>query len=84
MPVDSAQCRHTVRLMLLLLAVAPCLSFPTGAPLSACSHLMPVHIDGELQTVVSPYVLVLNETTYGSSPIRCNMGRYPPPPFFLS
>lgn len=44
--------------------------FPTGAPLSACSHLMPLHMDGELMTVVSPYLLVVNDTTYGNSPIK--------------
>lgn len=67
--------------------------FPTGAPLSACSHLMPLHMDGELMTVVSPYLLVLNDTTYGNSPIKCktvarcfyyNMQRQLFPTFYFS
>lgn len=47
-------------------------AFPTGAPLSACSHLMPVHIDGELMESASPYILLLNDTQYGGelSPIK--------------
>ncbi|CAL1538787.1 unnamed protein product [Lymnaea stagnalis] len=45
-------------------------AFPTGSPLSACGNLMPVHIDGELQTGAAPYMLILNDTTYGSTPLK--------------
>ena len=51
-------------------------SFPSGAPLSACSHLMPVHMDGELQEVASPYVLVVNSTTYSTKPLKCEHTRF--------
>ncbi|CAG5131682.1 unnamed protein product, partial [Candidula unifasciata] len=45
-------------------------AFPSGAPLSACGHLMPVHVDGELQNSASPYMLILNDTTYGTQPLK--------------
>ncbi|XP_059152893.1 reelin domain-containing protein 1-like [Physella acuta] len=53
-------------------------SFPTGGPLSACSHLMPVHIDGELQEGAPPYVLILNDTTYGSHPLKLTVSAIGP------
>ncbi|BFZ01993.1 hypothetical protein BsWGS_05031 [Bradybaena similaris] len=45
-------------------------AFPSGAPLTACGHLMPIHENGELQTMPSPYVLILNDTTYRSQPLK--------------
>ncbi|XP_055874819.1 reelin domain-containing protein 1-like [Biomphalaria glabrata] len=48
-------------------------AFPTGSPVSACSDLMPVHIDGELQKGASPYMIILNDTVYGSAAIRVSI-----------
>jgi len=45
-------------------------AFPSGAPLSACGQLLPVHVDGEQQNSASPYVLILNDTSYGSQPLK--------------
>jgi len=70
MVVDIHHGNNVCAVLCLVCWLGLCRSFPTGAPLSACSHLMPVHMDGELQTVVSPYLLVLNETKYGNSPIK--------------
>ncbi|GFR98252.1 ferric-chelate reductase 1 [Elysia marginata] len=53
-------------------------AFPSGAPLSACSHLMPVHIDGELQEKASPYVLVVNDTTYDTKPLKLTVSAVGP------
>ncbi|GFO40893.1 adhesion G-protein coupled receptor d1 [Plakobranchus ocellatus] len=39
---------------------------------------MPVHFDGELQEIASPYVLVFNSTTYGTTPLKLTVSAVGP------
>ncbi|KAK3797708.1 hypothetical protein RRG08_054725 [Elysia crispata] len=39
---------------------------------------MPVHIDGELQEIASPYILVVNDTTYGTMPLKLTVSAVGP------
>ncbi|XP_076461719.1 putative defense protein 3 [Babylonia areolata] len=50
--------------VLLVAAVASC--FPSGAPLSACGHLMPIHEEAEAQETAPPFFILLSHTNYTS------------------
>ncbi|KAI8793593.1 defense protein l(2)34Fc, partial [Biomphalaria glabrata] len=72
--MERLHCIFSVCVMCLVLAsVQRTSAFPTGSPVSACSDLMPVHIDGELQKGASPYMIILNDTVYGSAAIRVSI-----------
>jgi hypothetical protein len=56
--------------VLVLMMVVMASSFPSGAPLSACGHLMPIHEDAVVQESAPPYLIVMSSTNYtGGHPI---------------
>ncbi|KAH9496861.1 Reelin domain-containing protein 1 [Bulinus truncatus] len=69
--MEYNNCIFSITLVFVILTIVQrAVAFPTGSPVSACSDLMPVHIDGELQKGASPYMIILNDTVYGSTAIK--------------
>lgn len=55
---------HSVKAWIVVATAAVASGFPSGAPLSACGHLMPIHEDAVAQKSASPYLLLLSHTDY--------------------
>ena len=54
----------TLEVLVALLMATVVSSFPSGAPLSACGHLMPIHEDAAAQETASPFLILLSDTNY--------------------
>lgn len=62
---------HALQVLVALLMATLVSSFPSGAPLSACGHLMPIHEDAAAQETASPFLILLSDTNYTShQPIK--------------
>lgn len=62
---------HALEVLVALLMATVVSSFPSGAPLSACGHLMPIHEDAAAQETASPFLILLSDTNYTShEPIK--------------
>ncbi|KAK7110388.1 defense protein l(2)34Fc-like [Littorina saxatilis] len=56
--------RQVLHVLAALLLVTVVSSFPSGAPLSACGHLMPIHEDAVAEESASPFLILLSSTNY--------------------
>ena len=53
-------------LALAILFISSTKGFPSGAPLSACRNLMPIHEDAIAEESAAPYIILMSETNYTS------------------
>ncbi|KAL8587063.1 hypothetical protein ACOMHN_023453 [Nucella lapillus] len=58
--------RYAAEALVVLLMACVVSPFPSGAPLSACGHLMPIHEEAEAQRSAAPFIILLSSTNYTS------------------